>query len=58
MLLYMGLCLYLPMQTHLMQTLKFGLQWNFGKAQKPFRQRNVGNLDEAARMGGGNGIGK
>ena len=45
-------------QTQLMQTLKFGLQWNFGTAQKPLRQRNVGNLDEAARMGGGSGIGK
>lgn len=45
-------------QTHFMQTLKFGLQWNFGKAQKPLKMRRVGDLDEASRMGGNNGLSK
>lgn len=45
-------------QTHLMQTVKVGLQWNFGTAQKPLKHRNVGTLDEASRTANSNGIGK
>lgn len=38
-------------QQYLMQRVKVGLQWNFGAAQKPLRHRNVGNFDEAGRIG-------
>lgn len=40
-------------QRYLTQTVKVGLQWNFGTAQKPLRQRKVGSLEEAGRIGGG-----
>lgn len=36
-------------QHHLEQTVKIGLQWNFGTAQKPLKRRKVGTLDEASR---------
>ena len=36
-------------QNYLMQKVSLGLQWNFGTAQKPLRQRNVGTLDELER---------
>ena len=36
-------------QSYLMQKVSLGLQWNFGTAQKPLRQRNVGTLDELER---------
>lgn len=38
-------------QQYLMQRVKVGLQWNFGAAQKPLKHRNVGNFDEAGRIG-------
>ena len=47
-------------QRILQQKLTFGISWNFGTAQSPLRQRNVGNLEEASRgksSGSGN-IGK
>lgn len=43
-------------QRFLMQRVKFGLQWNFGTAQKPLRERNVGTFDESSRLGGGKGL--
>lgn len=43
-------------QTHLMQAVKVGLQWNFGTAQKPLKRRNVGTLDEASRTANSTGI--
>ena len=43
-------------QTHLMQTIKVGLQWNFGTAQKPLKQRKVGTLDEASRTANSTGL--
>lgn len=45
-------------QSYLMQTVKVGLQWNFGTAQKPLKRRNVGTLDEASRTATSNGIGQ
>lgn len=44
------------MQKFLTQRVVFGLNWNFGKAQKT-RQRNVGQVDEASRATSGNSIG-
>lgn len=45
-------------QKYLTQKVKVGLQWNFGTAQKPLPQRNVGNLDEADRTGSSNSLGQ
>lgn len=48
-------------QKYYYQNVVFDLTWSFGKAQKPARQRNVGNLEETSRIGGsgsGGGIGK
>lgn len=36
-------------QNYLFQKISFGLQWNFGTAQKPLKHRNVGKLDELER---------
>lgn len=36
-------------QNYLMQKVTLGVQWKFGSAQKPLRQRNVGTLDELER---------
>ena len=36
-------------QTFLYQKVSFGLQWNFGTAQRPLKHRNVGTLDELER---------
>lgn len=41
-------------QRYLMQKATIGLQWNFGQAQKPLKQRNVGTIDEASRTGANN----
>ncbi|MBQ0015982.1 MAG: outer membrane beta-barrel protein [Bacteroidales bacterium] len=38
-------------QKYLIQKVSVGIQWNFGTAQKPLKQRKVGNLDEASRVG-------
>lgn len=43
-------------QNYLNQTLKVGLQWNFGTAQQPLKHRKVGELDEAARTQSRNGL--
>lgn len=45
-------------QLYYMQRVTFGVTWNFGKAQQPLRQRNVGNLEEASRAGGSKGVSK
>lgn len=38
-------------QKYLMQKVTVGLQWNFGTAQKPLKQRRVGDLEESSRTG-------
>lgn len=43
-------------QKYYAQKVKLGLSWNFGKAHQS-RVRNVGNLEEASRIGSSNGIG-
>lgn len=43
-------------QTQLQQTVKVGLQWNFGTAQKPLKHRKVGELEEASRTANTTGI--
>ncbi|MGN1210702.1 MAG: outer membrane beta-barrel family protein [Candidatus Cryptobacteroides sp.] len=45
-------------QKFYVQKVRIGLSWNFGKAQQPMRQRNVGNLEEASRGASAKGIGK
>jgi len=45
-------------QKYYMQKVTLSITWNFGKAQKPVRQRNVGNLEEASRASGSKGLGK
>ena len=42
-------------QNYLMQKVNFGLQWNFGTAQRPLKHRNVGTLDELERTANGSG---
>ena len=44
-------------QQYLTQRVKVGLTWRFGKSNSS-RRRNVGNLEEASRAGGGSGIGR
>lgn len=44
-------------QYYLAQKVSVGLQWNFGAAQKPLRQRKVGNIDEASRVGSNSELG-
>ena len=44
-------------QRFLNQRLTFGVTWNFGTAQTPVRQRNVGNLEEASRGKSSSGLG-
>ena len=43
-------------QRYLIQKVSVGLQWNFGAAQRPLRQRNVGILDESSRVDSGSGL--
>lgn len=42
-------------QNYLMQKVSVGLQWNFGTAQRPLKQRNVGKLDELDRTANNSG---
>ena len=42
-------------QNYLMQKVSFGLQWNFGTAQRPLKHRNVGTLDELDRTSNSSG---
>lgn len=45
-------------QLYYSQKLVFDISWSFGKAQKPLKQRSVGDLEEVSRVGGsGNKIG-
>ena len=44
-------------QQYLLQRVKVGLTWRFGKSSST-RRRNVGDLEEASRAGGGSGIGR
>jgi len=45
-------------QNFCIQQIALDITWNFGKAQKPMRQRRVGNLEEVSRVGGSSsGIG-
>lgn len=43
-------------QIYTTQSIKVGLNWNFGKAQKPLKHRNVGSLEEVSRSSGSSGI--
>lgn len=45
-------------QHYYFQKIKVGLVWNFGAAQQPLKHRNVGNLDEAGRVGNSNKLEK
>ncbi len=42
-------------QIFLFQKVCFGLQWNFGSAQRPLKHRNVGTLDELDRTSNSSG---